>query len=360
MKAKFFLDGVTNTLSVFDDKVVITDKKIKKRFFFMWNKNKGKGKTIYIKNIKSMELRKPNAMVNGFLQFNLDGSSNLQIDTMSENAFNFRGNDTYEKCVEVRDFIEKLISSGKQEYNFQKINNMEEQKIKKEMEIISNLFSRDEQVVVGWKDGDSTTQIVCGALDLEEAKSKINSLSIDSLKEKVSRRNVKFIAPDENFVIYPKSEYVQRLYAEQKYLPTMIEGNLFFYYMVVSSEELFSKNPVVLFDGMEDDVAEAINSMEDAEHPIAVMPAIMYAQLFTPYIILDMNAIIHREICADMSPIVSAYIYDYSEALRERDELNLATGRRYGIFRYEEAYNLLSAIVDNTDAFFSQIEDVSQ
>lgn len=124
---KFMIDGVDKTLKVYDKKVVLTNKKMRGFvfwtilvcltlstfiggiiFWLLWDMANGKEKTIYIKNIKSVELKKPTAMYNGLIQFNLDDTNNYGIDYGNENSVSFKMSE-YNKCSEIVEFIEGLI-----------------------------------------------------------------------------------------------------------------------------------------------------------------------------------------------------------------------------------------------------------
>lgn len=130
MKEKiYFIDGVDKTLDVYENKVVLTDKKIRTALFWVllivftlttyviggiifwliWDSTNGKEKTIYIKNIKSIELKKPGTMLNGIMQFNLDDSSNKECTYGSENSIAFSGDSNYDLCCEVVEFIESKL-----------------------------------------------------------------------------------------------------------------------------------------------------------------------------------------------------------------------------------------------------------
>ena len=126
MEAVYTLDGVNKTLNVYDNKVVLTEKKVRGLFFWLvvialtfstlvgglifyvvWNMNNGKEKTIYLKNVKSVEVQKPSSLIAGYIQFNLDDSSNYGGDRTSENSVAFVGKNEYDTCVAIRDFIEE-------------------------------------------------------------------------------------------------------------------------------------------------------------------------------------------------------------------------------------------------------------
>lgn len=130
MEKHFFLEGTNKNLEVYDNKVIITDKYFKKGFLFwlffvltlptiigpiiIWliskllNSNK-KSKTIGLKNIKSIELVEPSTFQVGYIQFNLDDSSNHMNDIYSENTVAFKSNKNFEICKEIQNFIELKI-----------------------------------------------------------------------------------------------------------------------------------------------------------------------------------------------------------------------------------------------------------
>lgn len=129
MEKKFTIQGIDKNLDVYDNKVVLTSKKMRNIvfwlffialtfttfiggivFWFVWNAGNGKEKTIYIKNMKSIELKKPTSIINGLLQFNLDDSSNWGNSFGSENSIAFAGAGNYDACVAIRDFIESKIA----------------------------------------------------------------------------------------------------------------------------------------------------------------------------------------------------------------------------------------------------------
>lgn len=129
MEKIFSIQGIDKCLDVYDNKVVLTNKKMRNVlfwiffialtfttfiggivFWFIWNAGNGKEKTIYIKNLKSIELKKPSGLINGLMQFNLDDSSNWDNSFGSENSIAFAGVGNYESCVKIRDFIEEKIA----------------------------------------------------------------------------------------------------------------------------------------------------------------------------------------------------------------------------------------------------------
>lgn len=130
MEKIYSVKGVDKNLDVYDNKVVLTSKKMRGPifwllligltlstfvggliFYFVWNMGNGKEKTIYIKNIKSIELKKPTRLVNGVIQFNLDDSANYGNTWGAENSVAFGKTEDYETCSEVRDFIETKIAA---------------------------------------------------------------------------------------------------------------------------------------------------------------------------------------------------------------------------------------------------------
>lgn len=72
------------------------------------NSNK-KSKTIGLKNIKSIELVEPSTFQVGYIQFNLDDSSNHMNGIYSENTVTFKSNKNFEICKEIQNFIELKI-----------------------------------------------------------------------------------------------------------------------------------------------------------------------------------------------------------------------------------------------------------
>lgn len=125
MEKKFTVEGVYKNLEVYENKVVLINKCPKTGLFwlafigltistllggllllFVWNLDQGKEKTIYIKNLKSVEIKKPTKLARGFIQFNLDDSRNDDGDLDSENSVTFDEMEKYETCTAIRDFIE--------------------------------------------------------------------------------------------------------------------------------------------------------------------------------------------------------------------------------------------------------------
>ena len=130
MEEKFCVKGINGELLVYDKKVVIRSKKIKGCMYwgiivglsiafagipliiaicyniFM----PGKEKTIYIKNIKSVETCAPNMARNGYIQFNLDDSGNGGISGANENSILIRSKEEYNKAIEVRDYLEDILA----------------------------------------------------------------------------------------------------------------------------------------------------------------------------------------------------------------------------------------------------------
>lgn len=122
MEQKFYVKGVDKYLTVYDNKIVL-----KSRFVMSWLLfifllfcgvlpaliylaveafTCGKEKSIFIKNIKSIEMTKPNFIRNGYMQFNLDDST---AHGNAENEFYFTKKRLPE-CEAVQAFLEEVIS----------------------------------------------------------------------------------------------------------------------------------------------------------------------------------------------------------------------------------------------------------
>lgn len=124
MDKVFSVKGVTSNLDVYQDKIVITEK----RGFWFWftciiltcctligglifyfGYEAHKEKTIFIKYLKSIELKKPSLLRNGFIEFNLDDSNNHFLSWGSENTVAFCSDADYATCYNIRDFIERKV-----------------------------------------------------------------------------------------------------------------------------------------------------------------------------------------------------------------------------------------------------------
>jgi len=108
--AELFLKGINGQMWVNRERVLISKKGVLPTLLF----GKGKERIIELQHIQKVNFQSAGWSCNGFLQFQVEGSDEKNIDILKarkdENALVFNGANNAE-ALKVRDFIEKTINS---------------------------------------------------------------------------------------------------------------------------------------------------------------------------------------------------------------------------------------------------------
>lgn len=106
--ALYSLRGVNGQLYVYDNRIIIE----RKGFFGFLSQGLAGGKTIPMKNIVSLQYKEAGSMVNGFIQFGIQGaveaSAGILNSVENENSVIFT-NDNSSSAKEIKNFIESKI-----------------------------------------------------------------------------------------------------------------------------------------------------------------------------------------------------------------------------------------------------------
>ena len=110
--AELFVKGINGQIWVNRERVLISKKGVLSTLLF----GKGKEHIIELFNIQKVNFQSAGWSCNGFLQFQVKGSDEKNIDILKarkdENALVFNGENNL-AAVKVHNFIEKIINSSK-------------------------------------------------------------------------------------------------------------------------------------------------------------------------------------------------------------------------------------------------------
>lgn len=109
-KVKLTVYGVQGKTLILEEKTIII---IKKGWLFAAEREKA----LPLRQISSVEVKKPGALINGFIQFSIAGGKARDssykytggtLDAVKdENSVVFRGEDNYRKALKIKEYIEK-------------------------------------------------------------------------------------------------------------------------------------------------------------------------------------------------------------------------------------------------------------
>lgn len=106
-KEFIFKGGTKSTITIIDNKILIK----RKGFNNFVNQGLKGEKTIFIKNISSVQIKK-NGLTNGYIQFSLIGGGESKggifAATKDENTVMFGRKGEYEKALEIKQYIESF------------------------------------------------------------------------------------------------------------------------------------------------------------------------------------------------------------------------------------------------------------
>ncbi|MBS7577629.1 MULTISPECIES: SHOCT domain-containing protein [unclassified Enterococcus] len=110
-KEYIFKSNAKAYIKILDDKIIIT----KKGLLNAINQGLKGEKTIFIKNISAIQVKK-NGLTTGYLQFSLIGGGEskggVTAAVKDENTILFNNKKEYNQALEIKEYIENLISVG--------------------------------------------------------------------------------------------------------------------------------------------------------------------------------------------------------------------------------------------------------
>lgn len=141
-KALFNLNGNVATMTVYEDRAVITGKK--GILGFMTGRAFDGSKEFYFQDLTSVQYKEASLLINGFIQFEYPGSHSGQNNYNSENTFVImKGKSNIEDCKKAYIYIKERIAFFKQNKNSGGISQADELKKFKEL-LDSGIITQEE------------------------------------------------------------------------------------------------------------------------------------------------------------------------------------------------------------------------